>query len=146
MTIQYGNGFPQPNQFGQGDNMTNTSGRGAEFPAPPEVAGQFNWGAFLLSWIWGIFNKTYIALVALVIGFIPFVGGLASLAFCIYLGIKGNELAWQNKQFPSVQAFHEYQKKWAIGGLIFFVAIVLLSIIGGILAIVAGSLSGSTGN
>ena len=38
-------------------------------PIPPEI-DRWNWGAFLLSWIWGVGNNTFIALLSLV----PIVG------------------------------------------------------------------------
>ena len=37
--------------------------------AIPAEIKRWNWGAFLLNWIWGIGNQTYIALLALVPGF-----------------------------------------------------------------------------
>ena len=42
-----------------------TSGLGKQSVVPPEVKG-WNWGAFLLNWIWGIGNSTYIALLMFV--------------------------------------------------------------------------------
>jgi hypothetical protein len=38
--------------------------------AVPAEIDRWNWGAFLLNWIWGIGNNTFIALLT----FIPFVG------------------------------------------------------------------------
>jgi hypothetical protein len=35
----------------------------------PAEINRWNWGAFLLNWIWGIGNQTYIALLALIPGF-----------------------------------------------------------------------------
>lgn len=98
--------------------IENTSGKGKDVVVPDEVAKKFNWGAFFLSWIWGLGNATYLPLIILAVAFIPFIGGLGCLGLAIWFGIKGNEWAWQNKQFPSVEAFHEYQKKWAIAGII----------------------------
>ena len=43
----------------------NTSGQGKESVLPDELKG-WNWGAFLLNWIWGLFNRTYIALLMLI--------------------------------------------------------------------------------
>lgn len=108
----------------------NNSGKGGDYPVLDIIKDKFNWGAFLLSWIWGIGNKTYITLIMLVawlLGFIPFVGALLVLGIHIWFGIKGNEWAWQNKRFPSIKAFHEYQKKWAIAGII--ISILWLSLI-----------------
>jgi len=38
----------------------NTSGTGKLAILPPEIKG-WNWGAFWLTWIWGIRNRTWIA-------------------------------------------------------------------------------------
>ena len=79
--------------------LMNNSGQGPNITVPEEVADKFNWGAFLLSWIWGLGNKSYITLTMLatvVLAFIPFVGmfvGLAQLGLAIWFGIKGNEWA-----------------------------------------------------
>lgn len=92
--------------YGAQDYAANSSGQGAGAAVPAEIQG-WNWGGFLLSWIWGIGNNVLIALVALIV---PFWG--------IYLGIKGNELAWQNKRWDSVEHFKATQRKWAIAGLV----------------------------
>lgn len=75
---------------------------------PPGVQG-WNWGAFLLTWIWGICNGTYIALLSL----IPVV----HLAMMFVLGVKGNEWAWRNKDWKSVEEFHRAQRRWAAWGI-----------------------------
>lgn len=83
---------------------------------PPEIR-RFNWGAFLFNFIWGIFNKTYITLIILFTIFIPF-GQIIDLGLCIWFGIKGNEWAWKNKNWESVEEFNKVQKRWAIVALI----------------------------
>lgn len=65
-----------------------TSGLGKQSVVPPEVKG-WNWGAFLLNWIWGIGNSTYIALLM----FVP----LVNIFMFFILGAKGNEWAWKNR-------------------------------------------------
>src|ERR1019366_10250458 len=45
--------------------MENTSGQGVAAVVPPEL-DRWNWGAFLLNWIWGIGNNTFIALLMFV--------------------------------------------------------------------------------
>ncbi len=84
---------------------------------PPEIRS-WNWGAFFLSWIWGIANGTYIALLTL----IPYVG----FVMVFVLGAKGNEWAWRNKRWQSVEHFRRVQRGWAIAGLVFFIAMVAL--------------------
>lgn len=85
-----------------------TAGQGALAVVPSEVKG-WNWGAFLLSWIWGLGNNVYIALLSL----IPFVG----IVMVFVLGAKGSEWAWQNKKWESVEHFKRVQRTWAYWGL-----------------------------
>lgn len=84
----------------------------------PEKINQFNWGAFILTPIWGLFNNSPIACLVIVLGFIPFIGILLSFLFALYCGIKGNEWAWKNKNWTNIRQFHYIQKKWAQAGII----------------------------
>jgi hypothetical protein len=97
----------------------NTSGQGATAVVPPEISG-LNWGAFLLNWIWGLGNKTYIALLAL----IPFL----NVIMIFVLLFKGNEWAWRNKAWESIEQFKSVQKKWAIWGLIILILGIIITI------------------
>ncbi len=107
----------------------NSSGFGKDSMVPEEIANRFNWGAFFLNWIWGIGNKVYFALFALLFAFIPFLGGIVCLGFSIWLGFVGNKLAWQNKQWESLEEFERIQKIWTNVGLILFFTCIILSII-----------------
>jgi uncharacterized BrkB/YihY/UPF0761 family membrane protein len=123
--------------YGGATGPANTSGQGSSSPVPPEISGNWNWGGFLLNWIWGIGNKVWIALLALVAGvlgvFIPFVGILA-LGVSIYLGIKGNDLAWQARPWNSIEHFKEVQRKWTIAGVIVIVLLLILGLVFGVLS------------
>lgn len=101
----------------------NTSGQGKSAVVPDEIR-RWSWGAFLLTWIWGLGNKVYLALLCL----IPYVG----IIMVIVLGIKGNEWAWRNKKWDDVEHFKRVQKIWAYWGL----GIIVVSVILGILAAV----------
>jgi hypothetical protein len=99
---------------------SNTSGQ-ASATLPPELKG-FNWGAFFLTWIWGIGNGVWISFLALILGII----------WSIVLGIKGNEWAWQHKKWNSIEHFKKTQKiwsKWGVGLFIVSIAITILWII-----------------
>ena len=82
-------------------------------PIPPEI-DRWNWGAFFLSWIWGLGNGTPIALLTLV----PLVG----FVMIFVLGAKGSRWAWRNKRWDSVEHFKRVQRKWAIAGVIVWIA------------------------
>ena len=73
--------------------------------AIPDGVRGWSWGAFLLTWIWAIGNRTWIGLLALV----PYVG----IGVAIWLGIKGREVAWKNASWDSVEHFNRVQKKWS---------------------------------
>jgi len=100
----------------QMDSSENTSGQGDGAVVPDEVKG-WNWGAFFLTWIWGIGNSTYIAFLA----FIPIFG----LVMPFVLGAKGNEWAWRNRTWRDTAQFRKAQKIWGWTGLA--VDIVLLT-------------------
>ncbi|MBX9685388.1 MAG: hypothetical protein K2X27_01725 [Candidatus Obscuribacterales bacterium] len=88
---------------------------------PPEVRG-WNWGAFFFTWIWGICNGTLISLLSLIPG--------VHFVMMFVLGYKGNEWAWRNKEWPSVEQFHSTQRKWAVAGIvIWLIGLVLLILI-----------------
>lgn len=98
-------------------NVRNNSGQGKLAALPPQLYG-WNWGAFFLTWIWGIGNNTTIAFLA----WIP----IANFVMIFMLGAKGSEWAWQNKRWKSIEHFKKVQKLWAIWGFILFVLGMLL--------------------
>lgn len=74
----------------------------------PEEIRHWNWGAFFLNAIWGVGNKTYVALFALV--------PVVNVFMVFLLGINGNKWAWKNNEWESVEEFLEVQKKWTYAG------------------------------
>jgi len=97
--------------------MENTSGQGSAALVPPEI-DRWNWGAFLLNWIWGIGNNTFIALLM----FVP----LVNVVMAFVLGAKGSTWAWRNKRWESIDQFKQIQKKWAVWSLIIYALLVAL--------------------
>lgn len=91
--------------------MENTSGGGSSAAVPAEI-DRWNWGAFLLNWIWGVGNDTFIALLM----FVPF----ANLVMPFVLGAKGSAWAWRNRRWESVESFKAAQRKWTRWGLIVY--------------------------
>lgn len=85
----------------------NTSGGGPSAAVPPEI-DRWNWGAFLLHWIWGLGNGSWIALLM----FVPCVGWVMPFV----LGARGSAWAWRNRRWDSVEAFQATQRKWALWG------------------------------
>jgi len=98
----------------------NSSGQGKEAEVPLEIQG-WNWGAFLLSWIWGIGNNTYRAFWVL----FPFV----NLFMVIALGLKGNEWAWKHRKWESIEHFKKVQREWAKASFIVVTVLFLFAFI-----------------
>lgn len=86
---------------------------------------KWNWGAFLLGWIWGVFNNVYWTLIALIP--IP----LCALIVNIIVGIKGTRQAWENGNWKvaDYQRFKKKQHQWAVAGFIVLGICILLTII-----------------
>jgi len=95
--------------------------------AVPAGAKRWNWGAFLLTWIWGLGNRTYIALLAL----LPAV----NIVMAFILGIKGGQWAWKNRQWDNVEQFTRVQGLWTafgfglLAGCLIVVAIVIVLLV-----------------
>lgn len=84
---------------------------------PYDYTKEFNWGAYIGTWIWGLFNKSYKTLWMLLLGFTPW-----GAYFQLYCGLKGNEWAFKNKKCCDVEAFNKSQEKQsAIFAVLFFV-------------------------
>lgn len=97
---------------------------------PPEIKG-WNWGAFLLNLIWGLWHKLPQALLMLVPG--------VNLVMAVVLGVKGNEWAWQRKPWASVAQFKAAQRNWAIAGFVIVGGLLAFpALFGGIVLIVYG--------
>lgn len=106
---------------------------GPNGPLPDELK-HWNWGAFFWSWIWGIANNTWIALLSLL--------GPLSLVMMIVLGVKGNEWAWQNRKFADLATFKKTQSAWAKWGIIVFILYIVMVV--GVMILVISSASTST--
>jgi hypothetical protein len=96
--------------------MENTSGQGKATTVPPEIKG-WNWGAFFLNFIWAFGNRTWIGLLTIV----PLIGYVMP----IILGLKGNEWAWKNKRWKSIEHFKKVQRKWAIWGACIIISLLV---------------------
>jgi serine/threonine protein kinase len=119
----------------------NTSGCGwlnRSVPIPHEIRG-WNWGAFLVPSLWCIGNQVWIGLLCWLpslfwgtffalrfffpdINYLFFSSAygilsfLFSATFAIAFGLKGNQWAWQCRDWRSVRQFRKYQKTWSIAG------------------------------
>ncbi len=123
--------------------MSLGSGRGSSGVLFPELSA-WHWGAFFLTWIWGIFNKTYFSVILFLIFAVLLsvfqlllqrfsflhtqiwygIGGLILFGYFtaihFYHGLYGRRWAWQNKVWQDLPAFRRVQKYWTIAGLCLF--------------------------
>lgn len=115
----------------------NTSGQGSLAVVPKEIQG-WNWGAFLLNWIWGIGNKVWLALITIIALLFPLTGFIMA----IVLGVKGNEWAWRNKRWDSIEQFKRTQRTWTYWGIGLLPVFIPLFVIGlpGLLGVVIPNL------
>lgn len=99
-------------------------------PAPetpdgiPDGVKGWSWGAFFLNGIWAIGNRTWIGLLA----FVPYVGFLVSF----WLGFKGREMAWKNRQWDSLEHFNRVQRRWSQWGIGVMAAFLVLGVLAGL--------------
>ena len=96
---------------------------GLQSDVPHECRGGFNFGAFVFTWIWAGAHRTWWPIAVALLGFcIP----RAGLVLAIYLGIKGNEIAWNSGRFSTPQECLATQRVWSIvGGVVLAVSIVV---------------------
>lgn len=131
----------------------NTSGLRGD--VPPEVADLgFCFGALGLTWIWGLANRVWIALLCPIIfifgGYLAaflstdaaLIGPVVSLALALWLGVNGHRLAWKKRHFASLDAYRGAMRVWNIVGIVVFVLKMVLSIL---IAGLAMSYFGSAG-
>jgi hypothetical protein len=134
---QYGTGGYSPYTPTDG----NTSGMGPGYNLPADTQG-WSFAGFVP---WGLFsffngNPTWgaIGLVLSVFGFY--------IVYCIYIGVKGKEMAWQGRRFESIEQFNETMRAWNTWGLVLLclsvlaVLLYILLVFGIIFAGLAGEL------
>ncbi|MDQ7821802.1 MAG: hypothetical protein RDV48_03300 [Candidatus Eremiobacteraeota bacterium] len=88
-------------------------------PADLERFKGWNWGACAFTGIWQIaFGMQAWGIIVLVSTlFLCFPGVIASL----YLGAKGNELAWRYHSFASFDEYREAMRVWNYWGIVFII-------------------------
>ena len=129
-------GVPPPAAAPAAVGMANNSGQGPGAPVPAEIQG-WSWAGFLMNWIWAIAHSAWIGLILCL---------LTGPVGPIVQGIKGNEWAWQNRRWESIQQFKDTQRVWVIWGLVLVGISVVIWIIsavaigGAAVAINAGNL------
>lgn len=99
----------------------------------PDELKEFNWGAFLLTFIWGIKHKAWITLLAIPLIWFQMPLGINWLLYTIlqfYCGFKGNMWAYQVDWWMSHKDFRMYQMRWAAAAILLniFIPVFLLGV------------------
>lgn len=109
---------------------------------------RWNWGAFFLTWVWGIGNRTYLGFLAflgvvviatfkaILINYLPSLThgflfpalNILTLLFMIAIhvlhGLFGSRWSWENKDWKSVAAFKRAQTIWGVIGFLGWIAFI----------------------
>ena len=118
----------------------------------PPLLKKWNWGAFFLTIIWGIFNKApktgiaaFIAVdIVLFLFKSPSIGFVAvsiilNVTMAIVFGLRGNRWAWKGRSWEGVDQFNMVQRRWARGGILYIATpVVLVLLMAGIMASTIG--------
>jgi Pentapeptide repeats (8 copies) len=99
------------------DFSSNSSGRGKASRVPVNIRG-WNWGAFLLPWLWFIPNQVWSGILLWILSLIPGWNILFAVIFAIAFGRYGNEWAWKARHWDDVETFKKQQRLWAITGFL----------------------------
>ena len=70
-------------------DVQNNSGLGKEAELPQEVR-HFNWGAFLVTWIWGLCNNSYLTLISLGFNILTWILSIILGVIGFWEGAKGH--------------------------------------------------------
>ena len=103
--------------------------KGEDAPLPSELRG-WNWPAFLLGPIWGVGHRIwwtaigFLALAPLINAGPRQAALLIWLAMMLFLGFRGNELAWRARRWESVDKFMAAQQRWGIWAVVAVAALV----------------------
>ncbi len=101
---------------------------------------EWNWGAFFFGWLWGVSHKVYWALAQLGMAIAFYVvdivvGGnvlmsllsmATSLAFSVWLGMKGTRMAWDAGAWAGMDHMRRSRSNWNMAALVCFCALMLI--------------------
>ncbi|MBH8608676.1 ribonuclease G [Thermoactinomyces sp. CICC 10521] len=80
---------------------------------------KWNWGAFFLTFICGIFHRVYFSLWV----FFPVIGWIM---VPFILGAKGSKWAWEKGNWRDLEEFQEKQELWQKTGFVIFIILFIL--------------------
>jgi len=91
------------------------------------IVRKWSWAGFTLGWAYLLGMRAgWWALLFLILNYIPYVGVIPM----IYLGIEGRKIAWEKRNWEDFDEYIDVQRKWDIWGIIIFVILAGLIILG----------------
>lgn len=103
----------------------------------------WSWGGFLLSWIWALGHacwwpfivvlSLFLLSIITMIYFFPMgvvfvvIQSLFHIVISIYMGIKGNVIAWENGCFENIEHFKKKEHGWTVAGIIIWAISIIIS-------------------
>ena len=112
--------------FEHADSLTPYSSGTRNSEIPHEIK-KWNWAAFLMPAVWGLFSGVPYTVVLFGTAFLPPMVQFAIMAVVsVYLGAKGNEHAWRGKKWRSTEHFLAFQKQWTSWAVKLTVAVIAL--------------------
>jgi hypothetical protein len=116
----------QENPFGNADSTAPNSSGTRDGKIPREIK-KWNWAAFLMPAVWGLFSGVPYTAILFGAAFLPPTVQLVVMVIAsIYLGVKGNEHAWRGKKWRSPEHFLAFQKQWTSWAVKLTVAVIAL--------------------
>ena len=87
----------------------------------------WNWGAFMLNWIFGFANKAWLCFLCL----IP----LLNIVWPFVCGAKAEQWAWESGEFEDEKSFRATMRSWNRAGLLSFIITIVVLVLYLILAV-----------
>lgn len=124
--VEHSNHAAPVNTFVNTDPTTANSSGTRDGEIPREIKN-WNWAAFLMPAVWGLFSGVPYTVLLFGAAFLPPMVQLVVMVLAsIYLGAKGNEHAWRGKKWRSTEHFIAFQKQWTSWAVKLTVAVIAL--------------------
>jgi len=106
---------------------------------PPASAAGWTFAGFIPFGIFAFLNgHTMMGVIGLAVNILL---GPLYIAYAIYIGIAGRKLAWENRQFSSVEEYEGTMKAWHMWGMILLIVGIVLSMLSGCMTLCGAMMS-----
>ena len=88
-------------------------------PVTPDF--HWNWGAFMLNWVFGFANKAWLCFLC----FVP----LLHIVWIFVCGARAERWAWESGMFENGAAFRTTMRTWNRAGLLLFIVTIVVVVL-----------------